>query len=437
MIIYLTLVLICLGFGLFSISRLIHDRFPHPADVATVSLIYYALPLSVAGYFYLNYGGYVFLNTMAGDQGLAFQSAVYLTVALLSLSAGRVAASMSGQPASLAFVPLTLATERRVQGAYVVLIGLIALGVVMFGVVDFLAGYAEESRLTTAAVGNALVYWSVEGLGFLLMMTLLLSKQRWNASLRLSVIVSLIVLAIVFLVRAKRLEIVVALLPVALIIFSRRSSITSSTYRVIGIGVAVAALVLLASARVSTTLDPFYTIFYVFSEGLYAGHTLPGVEARVAGGGLGYEYGIRYINGVIGFIPSFLWEGKEDMIYAGNLQLQELAPLGATSFLAEVVLQGGLYAVVATYSIMGFISHRLTYFQASWDSAVKAGFMPFRFGIYAIMISVFIPHFRDGIIPAMKLSLQALVFYLALTGINLVVRSRASAIDANRVRLPG
>ena len=32
----------------------------------------------------------------------------------------------------------------------------------------------------------------------------------------------------------------------------------------------------------------------------------------------------------------FLWEGKDDMVYAGNLALKGVAPLGATSFLAEV-----------------------------------------------------------------------------------------------------
>ena len=416
MVVYLLLALACLIAGGYSALRLVADRFPNPVDLACISLVYYALPLSVAGYFYLNYGGYIFLNAYAGDQELAFSSMAYLFISLIGLFAGRVVAGMMGAPARLAFLPLSPATEERTQFVFVGLIGMIVLGVVLFGVVEFAAGYATISNRATSAVGNALVYWAVESMGLAMMVALLLRRYRPNPRLMALVVCSLILLAIIFVLRAKRLEVVVALLPVAVLLMSRRASIKLTVKKVFLGSLAVLALILISSIRVDTNLDVFYSVFYLFSEGLYAGHTLPGVIDRTSTGMLAYEYGARFVNGVIAFIPSFVWPGKEEMIYAGNLELQKLAPQGATHILAEVVLQGGFVAVALTFFVMGIIFQRLTYFEATWDAALKDGYMPFRFGLYLIAIAIFIPHFRDGIIPAMKLALQATVFLVILVG---------------------
>jgi hypothetical protein len=102
------------------------------------------------------------------------------------------------------------------------------------------------------------------------------------------------------------------------------------------------------------------------------------------------------------------------MVYAGNIALESVSPLGATNILAEIVLQGGLIAVAVVYTIMGYLFQRVMLFQRNWDFDRDAGLIPLRFGFYLIVIAIFVPHFRDGIIPAIKLSLQGLVFFILL-----------------------
>jgi hypothetical protein len=40
--------------------------------------------------------------------------------------------------------------------------------------------------------------------------------------------------------------------------------------------------------------------------------------------------------------------------------------------------------------------------------------------VYLVIMCSFIPHFRDGLVPAMKISLQTLIFFFALSGIRLL-----------------
>lgn len=299
---------------------------------------------------------------------------------------------------------------------------MVAIGIPLFGVNEFLAGYASASYTTGAALGSALIYFGVESLGLVIAYALLISKVTGRSSLRTLIILSLICVIIVLAIRAKRLEAVTAMLPIAIILLSNRSSFKLTTSRIaIGVG-AVAALVAISFLRIDDTADRFTIVYYALSEGLYAGHSLPGITGRLEGLLLNYEYGTRYISALLGFIPRFLWEGKDDMVYAGNLALQGVSPLGATTFLAEVVLQGGIVAVAITYTFMGFLFERLTKFEDVWDAGLRIGKLPLRFIGYLVAVAIFVPHFRDGIIPSIKLVLQSVAFLLMLAGVHSMAR---------------
>jgi hypothetical protein len=235
---------------------------------------------------------------------------------------------------------------------------------------------------------------------------------------------------VIFAIRAKRLEIVSGFIPPALILLSARSAVTATSWRVIAGGAGAFVLVMVSALRASADLGWGQGLFLFFSEGLYAGHSLPGITERLQTQTLSYEHGVRFINALTGFIPRFVWEGKDEMVYAGNLALKGVAPLGATSFLAEVVLQGGYLAILICYPILGFLFERIMRFQDAWDASLARGVIPARVGAYLIAVAIFIPHFRDGIIPAVKLSLQAGVFFALVSGMRLIGRPRAIAVPA-------
>mgnify|MGYP005990540029 CR=1 FL=1 len=184
----------------------------------------------------------------------------------------------------------------------------------------------------------------------------------------------------------------------------------------VGGGLAVFGLVVVSAMRLDSALDYKLGVLLLFSEGLYAGHSLPGIVERLQIHTLDYEYGTRFLNAITAFVPRFLWEGKDDMVYAGNLILKGVAPQGATSFLAEIVLQGGFGAIMICYTLMGFLFERIARFQDDWDHYLSVGVLPARFGAYLIAVAIFIPHFRDGIIPAVKLSLQAGLLFMIISG---------------------
>ena len=151
--------------GARAIIALGHNRFPHAADVATISTIYYSVPLSMAGYFSINYRDVIFLSSAAADAGLAFQSMAFVVVALISLQIGRSAGSVIVVDEIKQFSKLDTQSTNRTAILLSSLIGLTALGVWFFGLNEFLAGYATASDTGTAAVGNALIYLAVELMG--------------------------------------------------------------------------------------------------------------------------------------------------------------------------------------------------------------------------------------------------------------------------------
>lgn len=430
MIVFLVFTLIALVMTGRSVLNLFRDRFPHPADLATLSISYYGVPLAVAGYFDFNYDHMAFLAPFAADQELALQSIQHIGFALLALQLGRSLAQRLPSPKLALFGETGIFAFERVRFGFVGLIALIAIGVYLFGLREFLAGYATEGLDATGSTGNAVVYATLEFMGLTIAYAIILGICIGRIPFKVLILVCLAIMLVILAVRAKRLEIVSAFIPPAFILLSRRSRTSSISWRVVVGIVATFVLVVVSALRASTELGWGQGLFLFFSEGLYAGHSLPGITERLQTQTLGYEYGLRFVNAMTGFVPRFLWEGKDEMVYAGNLALKGVAPLGATSFLAEVVLQGGFTAIAICYPLMGMMFERVMRFQDSWDASLAKGVIPARIGAYLILVAIFIPHFRDGIIPAIKLSLQAAVFFVLLSAPRLI---RARLRDSTAV----
>lgn len=410
-----------------SVANLFRDRFPHPADVATISICYYGVPLAIAGYFDLNYDHMAFLANFAADQGLAGLSIQFIALALVVMQAGRMLGERQGVPRLTRFCVINRLAYERTRFSFMALLGLIVIGVYLFGLQQFQAGYATEGLDATGATGNAVIYATLEFMGLAIAWAMLIGLCSGRIPFKLLILACLAVMLIILAVRAKRLEIVSGFIPPALILLSGRSILSSTSARLIAGGVAILVLVIVSALRAGADLNWGQGLFLFFSEGLYAGHSLPGITERLQTQLLDYELGARFVNALVGFVPRFLWEGKDDMVYAGNLALKGVAPLGATSLLAEVVLQGGLVAVAICYTLMGYVFERIMHFRYIWDDSIAAGVIPARFGAYLIAIAIFIPHFRDGIIPALKLSLQAGVFFTILSGMRLIGKARILA----------
>lgn len=401
-----------------AIIRLIVSRFPSGVDLALLSTFYYSVPLSVLAFLSINLRQMTFLNEVAANRELALISMRYVALAMFCLEAGRYAGRMMGAPR---FSYVFNADEPAIYRTALLTCGVLLLfpiGIALFGLESFLQGYATESLAEGGDTGTALIYSAIEALGISLafMMTLRLFLKR--LPLKPLFLLSLASIAVIFVIRVKRLEVISAMLPLAILLFANRSRVGGTITR-IGIGVGILIMLAVVSAsRVSERLDLQTIIFYFLSEGLYAGHSLPGIVNRISINMTGYEYGFRFLNSILAFVPSFLWPAKAEVVYGPDLIFEGISPLGATTLLTEVVLQGGAAAVALIYGLLGLMLERVGRFQDCWQDAVSTGRFPARFGFYLIAVSVFIPHFRDGIIPALKLSLQGLAFFCILAAIH-------------------
>ena len=395
------------------------------------------MPLAIAGFLSYNPRGLIFLHTYAADPALAIQSLRFVTLAVVAISCGTFASRQAKNAKVTYFFTIDRQSPARANAGYALLLFIFALGLYLFGFSAFLEGYASEVYGDTATLGNALIYFTTGAFGVVFAYVILIGKA---ASLRSTVflsLVSLTVLLFTILVRAKRLEIVSALLPALVILLSQRKSIKLTTTRTIVVLSALATLTAIAAIRIGDEFDPFTIAYYIFSEGLYAGHSLPGILGNLETGMLSFENGARFLNSLLGFIPRFFWEGKDDLIYAGDFVLKSVSPLGATNLLAEVVLQGGIIAVAITYFLMGFIFDRLMKFESVWDQGIATGVLPARFIGYLIAVTIFVPHFRDGIVPAVKISLQLGVVFLLLFGIQSAQRFKARSASVRKLGTNG
>ena len=404
-------------FATISLWRLLTDRFPHPADIATLSVFYYALPLAIVAAVFQDDGGLVFLNPAASDPVIALQSMHYAVLAVACLQLGRWLASKFRASETRLQFPLTARDAAKTRVFVALLIAQMSVGVLLYGSDTFFSGYAVESVEGTAALGNALIYSSIELIGLSLAYAFLINRASPARSLPKLLIIAAIVLLLMAVIRGKRLEIVSAFLPIGLMIFGTRTFFRTIRRRVITLGIVALLISLLASLRLGEVPNLPSLLFNLFSEGLYAGHSLPGIIDKLNSGQIDYEYGVRVMGGLLAFVPRFIWPGKDQVLYAGNHALEGVSPLGATSMLAEVVLQGGAVAVVIWFLSMGFVFQRLYSSQDKLDQSLRARHLPAGMIGYLVAVSIFVPHFRDGLIPAIKIALQSSTFFAVLAGL--------------------
>lgn len=427
---FILLLLIACALCVRSGLRLILRRFPHPADLAMLSTAYYAIPLAAAAYASYNYNGLVFLSPEAADPGLALTSMRYAVVAMVSLELGCYLGGLFGPPRLLFYANLTRATQVRAGIWFPGLFAMLAIGIFLFGWNEFRSGYASEVNGLLPTIGSGLIFSATELLGLAIMVSLLLGQRYGRIPLKLLILAALAALVFVLAFRAKRLEVVTALMPAALVLFSSRSWISTPLARIALGAAALLGLVLVSTFRVSDSVSLANLGFYTMSEGVYAGHSLPGIVNRLEAGYIDYEHGARFLFSLVSFVPRIFWESKDELLSAGNAALEGVSPLGATTFLAETVLQGGFIAVILVFTGLGLLCERSTKFERNWDKVIANGFLPLRFGVYVVITAILIPHFRDGIVPAIKLAIQALIFVVLIAGIHFAgrVHSRGSTV---------
>lgn len=415
-----------------SIAGLVLGRFPSGADLAQVSTFYYSVPLATLAYLQVDLRQMTFLNVIASDAQLAIISLRYVCLAMLSIEIGRYLSRSAGASEIKYTFVVNEALVLR-AGIFILLAFLVfPLGIYIFGLEFFLEGYATESLNSEADLGTALIYSAVQALGVGLAFLMIVRLHTGRLPLKPLFWGSLIILILILFVRVKRLEVLTALIPVAIILFANRSRAKATVLRVVNGVLLLTGLAIISAVRVSEQLGFETLAFYFLSEGVYAGHSLPGIIHRIDVNLTGYEYGARFLNAVLAFIPSFFWPSKIEVVYGPDLIFEGISPLGATTLLTEIILQGGAVAVFLFYVGLGASFERLERFQEHWEEAKRSGQFPLRFGIYLIAISIFVPHFRDGIIPALKLFMQSAAFFFAVAWIHRAKPWQSIVLDQPR-----
>lgn len=406
------------GLVTLAVKRLVTSRFPSGADLSQLSTFYYSVPLAILAYLSVNLRQMAFLNEIAANRELAIISLRYVCVAMVGIEVGRYLGKLMGPARFSFFFGVDEAATYRAGVLTCAVLLLFPAGIVLFGINSFLEGYATESMSVGGDTGTALIYSAIEALGITLAFFMIMRLSLGRLPVKPLFWLSLAAIAVIFVIRVKRLEVVSALVPLGIILFAGRSRIKATITRVLlGMGLLI-ALAVVSATRVSERIDLQTITFYFLSEGLYAGHSLPGIINRLDINMTGYEYGMRFLNSVLAFVPSFLWPSKIQVVYGSDLIFEGISPLGATTMLTEIVLQGGVVAVAIFYTLLGLFFERVERFQEGWDKSVVTGCYPARFGLYLIAVSVFIPHFRDGVIPALKLALQGLAFFMVLAAVH-------------------
>jgi hypothetical protein len=380
-------------------------------DVVHLSLFFYNIPLALVA-FLIGEGSVgeftVFLNAAAGDSATAGKTLLMTMLASASVALGALmgrAVGRSNRPHLL--VPLSASLQRNAgRFAFISILG-IALGVSLFGFSTFFEGYAIESLSATAASGTALVFFAYEVIGICAFVWLCCQRATGLRTGKAMIVLALLTVTCITMLRGKRLELIIALLPIFLILWS--SVLRRPFHRVGAVVLLVAAISSLASFRYGELPTVASLAFNTFSEGLYAGHVTPGIIEAVDGNSVGFEHGLRYVAALAAFIPRFVFPGKDELLYQTLTDIAQFAPLGATSLLGEVYLQGGTVAVALSFLVVGVVGALVAV-----DKLVARSMLPLTTLLYVLFICSFIPHFRDGIMPSIKIPLQLLVVLLLL-----------------------
>jgi hypothetical protein len=389
--------------------RLLTSSLPRPTDVAQLSVFFYNAPLALVATLPIAdaLDGYpIFLNTIAGDVELAAKTLALAVVACASLELGRHLGGLRLWAAKY-HTSLRVKTSLKLQrnAALLCFGGLLTafVGIAFFGVDSFFAGYAIESSSGSASEGSALIFFAYETIGLSAFIWLVCRHATGKRGGGWIVIISLTVIFTLTLIRGKRLELIIAMLPFILILWSTK-------LRSLGSRLAMAAFMVLAvssmaSFRFGEIPNAASLAFHIFSEGLYAGHVTPGLVEAVQTRSVPTEGGVRFLVAFAAMVPRFIFPAKDELIYQSLTDVSEFAPLGATSMLAEVYLQGGWFACVLFFGFVGVIGRKLEIKSLLGGGAS----VPIKTFLYIVFLCSFIPHFRDGIIPAIKIPYQLLI----------------------------
>jgi len=403
-------VIVYLIWLVFVARRLFRLPMPRPTDVAIFSLFFYNVPLALAAVLPLgtlleDYA--VFLNAVAGEREVANKTLLLTMFASLALATGRtLGRGFSSHPRTFLAIPITHRFQRAAGSACLVALAAIGAGLSLFGIDSFFSGYATDSAAPGATSGTALIFFAYEVIGLCALLWYVCYQETRDRNRRLVVGIALTTIVGLTLVRGKRLELIIALAPLFLVVWSKLK-VRQRMLAVIAIVLAISSW---ASFRQGAVPNPAAIAFNVFSEGLYAGHVTPGIVEALDSHNLSTEGGKRFWAALAAFIPRFVFPNKDEIIYQSLTEMSQFAPLGATSMLAEVYLQGKSIALSGFFFVVGLVGRRL-----ELDELFPPQRVIFPHSVlYLLFVCSFIPHFRDGIIPAIKIPLQLVAVFTAL-----------------------
>lgn len=389
--------------------RVLKDPLPSPLEVIVLSTFFYNAPLAIISLFgwdwiFPEYK--VFLTDNAADPIIAERTIIICFVSVIALEIGKRIFVKFKIPQKYFIV-----NESMSLTSMSYLIGIVAFISAMaysMGFNNYFSGYDIDTNVLNISDYIAFIYFSIEASGIIMILFYANKNFMSKAFVRVFIGIFVSFILVMAISRGKRLEIVVALLPLLLLLWSMKLR------RLIPRATAVALFLISFSALASLRYGEIPTAsslaFNSVSEGLYAGHMTPGVISAVDYEGLNFEEGARFAIGFIAVIPRAIFPQKDQLVYQSITDITEFTPLGATTMLAEVYLQAGLLSIIIFFMLCGFVSRML---ETSELIDNKNGLFPLKSIYYLIFVGTFIFHFRDGIIVSMKLSIQMIILVLS------------------------
>jgi hypothetical protein len=388
-----------------SLQNILRDPLPHPADAILLSIFFYNAPLALISIYNLEwlFPDYkVFLNAESRDSYLAEKTMIICFVSMIGLEMGR--RLFFKYKMSERYIVMDNSFSNFSLIIIIAMSSIILSAAYAMGFGNYFVGYNIDTNVINVSDYIAFIYFCIEAVGIFFLFVFV-NKKFGNRKFIL-IVLFILISYIVFmaLARGKRLELVVALLPLMLLFWSvKLRSVSTRMFVAVGFLLAFSSLASLRFGEIPTLSALF---FNSFSEGLYAGHMTPGVINAIDYQGMRPELGARFGIGFLAIIPRFMFPGKDQIVYQSITDITEFTPLGATSLLGETYLQGGTLFVLLAFIGFGFLS-RLFEVDRLYEKGSK--YFPLKSIYYLIFMGTFLFHFRDGIVVMVKLTLQMVI----------------------------
>lgn len=401
-----------------SIYQILRSTLPALRDVATIFAAFYCLPTALVDLLEQLNPLFAPISEAAKRPDLQLQSLILTASSLSSMYSGEWLYFALLRRSHSWRMPLHTRVGRdsmRIVALTCVSISSWIAGIWIFGILEFSSGYNVASTSSIADAGQASAYFGILAAGIALGHI----TYSWHTNGRPSHWVSSALLGglllLTVLVRPKRLEIVGALVIPGLLLFATNKVARRFAPRLLAAIIALGVLSSTACLRIGQEIDLQSITFHLLSEGFFAGHATPGILEGLETGDIGFEDFERVQLGVLASLPGVIFKNKALSVYALNDNIAGAAPLGASSIAAETYLQGGLATHLVIWlsigALFGFASIR----QVSIHLDLQHGVLTFRRMLYFTLVSIFLIHLRDGIIPAMKLSIQGMLLWVGIT----------------------